>query len=209
MQVHQLISDRKSIRAFSEKEISDEILLTLFEAARLAPSSMNEQPWRFIIARKNNVDSFNRMLDCLNESNRNWAKHSAVLVLTIANKNLHTLNKPNVYAWHDVGLAIGNLSLQAMAMNIFLHQMGGFNAEKAISNFEIPDGFEPVSIIALGYKGNPEMLSPQLKERELKTRTRLPLSELIYINNFGKKLIETEETEKLFLLNNSSDNNKK
>jgi nitroreductase len=200
MKVHQLISDRKSIRAFSEKGISDEILLTLFEAARLAPSSMNEQPWRFIMAKKNNREAFERILDTLNESNKNWAKHAAVLVITVANKNIHTLNKPNAYAWHDVGLAIGNLSLQAMAMNIFLHQMGGFNREKAIKEFDIPQEFEPVSIIALGYKGNPDDLPPVLKERELKQRSRLPLSELIYINNFGKKLIEPDETEKIITI---------
>jgi len=188
MKVHQLISERKSIRAFSEKEISDEILLILLEAARLAPSSMNEQPWRFIIAKKENKVSFDRMLNCLNESNRNWAKHAAVLIMTVANKNLSSLNRPNAYAWHDVGLAIGNMSLQAMSMDIFLHQMGGFNSENARKTFDIPENFEPVSIIALGYKGNPDSLPEPLRERELKTRTRLPLTDLVYINNFGEKI---------------------
>ncbi len=188
MKVHQLISDRKSIRAFSEKEISDDDLLTLIEAARLAPSSMNEQPWRFIAVKKDNEDSFQRMLECLNESNRNWAKHAAALILTVANKNHTAINKPNSYAWHDVGLAVGNLSLQAMSMNIFLHHMGGFNREGARKAFDIPENFEPVSIIALGYKGNPDTLPLPLRERELVASTRLPLKELVYINNFGVKI---------------------
>jgi nitroreductase len=188
MKVHQLINDRKSTRAFSNEAISDDVLVTLFEAARLAPSSMNEQPWRFILAKKDDKESFERMLECLKETNSSWAKHAAVLILTVAKKIHTSFDKPNAYAWHDVGLAIGNLSLQAMSMNIFMRQMGGFYPEVARKNFDIPDYFEPVSIIALGYKGDPELLPPTLQDKEFKSRTRLPLTELVYKNSFGEKI---------------------
>jgi nitroreductase len=187
MKIHNLISERKSIRAFSEKSISDEELVTLLEAARWAPSSMNEQPWRFIVARKENSETFERMLECLNESNKNWAQHAAALILTVASKTITSLNKSNSYAWHDVGLAIGNLSIQATSMDIYLHQMGGFKHDLAKNLFEIPNDFEPVSIIALGYKGNPDLLPSPLREREMSLRKRKPLSELVFVNHFGEK----------------------
>ena len=186
MKIHNLISERKSIRAFSDKEISDEALITLLEAARWAPSSMNEQPWRFIIVRKENTEVFQKMIQCLNDSNKIWAQHASVLLLTVANNTITTLNKPNAYAWHDIGLAIGNLSLQAISMDIFLHQMGGFKSEEAKKLFNIPNGFDPVSVIALGYQGNAEALPSPLRERELKQRERKPLSEIVYSNTFGE-----------------------
>ena len=186
MKIHNLISERKSIRAFSDKEISDEALITLMEAARWAPSSMNEQPWRFIVVRKENTEAFQKMIQCLNDSNKIWAQHASVLLLTVANNTITTLNKPNAYAWHDIGLAIGNLSLQAISMDIFLHQMGGFKSEEAKKLFNIPNGFDPVSVIALGYQGNAEALPSPLRERELKQRERKPLSEIVYSNTFGE-----------------------
>ena len=186
MKIHNLISERKSIRAFSDKEISDEALITLLEAARWAPSSMNEQPWRFIVVRKENTEAFQKMIQCLNDSNKIWAQHASVLLLTVANNTITTLNKPNAYAWHDIGLAIGNLSLQAISMDIFLHQMGGFKSEEAKKLFNIPNGFDPVSVIALGYQGNAEALPSPLRERELKQRERKPLSEIVYSNTFGE-----------------------
>ena len=186
MKIHNLISERKSIRAFSDKEISNEALITLLEAARWAPSSMNEQPWRFIVVRKENTEAFQKMIQCLNDSNKIWAQHSSVLLLTVANNTITSLNKPNAYAWHDIGLAIGNLSLQAISMDIFLHQMGGFNKEEAKKLFNIPTGFDPVSVIALGYQGNADELPSPLRERELKPRERKPLSEIVYANTFGE-----------------------
>lgn len=186
MKIHNLISERKSIRAFSDKEISDEALITLLEAARWAPSSMNEQPWRFIVVRKENTEAFQKMIQCLNDSNKIWAQHASILLLTVANNTITTLNKPNAYAWHDIGLAIGNLSLQAISMDIFLHQMGGFKSEEAKKLFNIPNGFDPVSVIALGYQGNAEALPSPLRERELKQRERKPLSEIVYSNTFGE-----------------------
>ena len=185
--IHPFISERKSIRAFANKKIDDVTLLQLFEAARWAPSSLNEQPWRFIVAKKQGRDSFEKILSCLNESNRVWAQNSAVLIITLAKKNFSEKNIPNTHALHDLGLAIGNLSLQATAMHLFLHQMGGINREKIREVFEVPDDFEIVSVIAGGYKGNPESLPENLRQREVQQRHRKNLDELIFSGTFGKK----------------------
>lgn len=185
--IHELISERKSIRAFAGKEIDAEVLVQLFEAARWAPSSRNEQPWRFIVARKAEKESFEKILLCLNESNRGWARHAAVLIITIAKKTFGEDTLLNSHAQHDVGLAIGNLSLQATAMGISLHQMGGFDKDATRTFFTIPAEYEAVSIIAGGYKGSLEMLPENMRQRELQPRIRKNLDELIFSDMFGKK----------------------
>ncbi len=187
MTIDQLIKKRKSIRAFSEESISDETLVKLFEAARWAPSSMNEQPWRFILAKKNDTADFEKMKDCLVEGNRIWAKDAAALVLTIARQNLTASDKLNIYSWHDVGSAIAMLSVQATELNLYLHQMGGFNSALAKKEFAIPEGFEAVSMLAIGYEGSPEMLPELLRERETTERKRKPLSEIVFSSNFGNE----------------------
>jgi len=194
MTIHNLISKRKSIRAFSEREIDDETMISLFEAARWAPSSANEQPWRFILARKQDKEAFAKMQECLNEGNKIWAKDAAALIITIAKKHFSFNEKSNVYSWHDVGLATAMLSVQATELNLFLHQMGGFNSAKAKEEFQIPDEYEAVSIIAVGYEGNPEALPENLRAREVGERKRKPLSELVFSANFGEEneLFKTE-----------------
>lgn len=184
MSIHTLIAERKSIRAFSEKEIAEHTLLSLFEAARWAPSSMNDQPWRFIIAQRKEQENFDRMLSCLNDANRIWAKQGAALVVVVAKKQ-HSNGSVNKYAWHDVGLAVGNLSMQATAQGVYMHQMGGFNAEVATKLFSIPDEYEPVSMIVLGYAGDPNSLPEKLKERELMMRERKLLNQLVFGEKFG------------------------
>jgi nitroreductase len=146
---------------------------------------MNEQPWRFVVARRENEEAFNRMLQSMNEQNRRWAQNASVIFLTLASKKFSRLGIRNEYAWHDVGLAVGNLSLQAMSMDIYLHQIGGFNKETAGRLFKVPEEFEPVSMIVLGYRGDASILPPPLRERESMPRERKPLSELVFINNFG------------------------
>ncbi|MBK7432215.1 MAG: nitroreductase family protein [Bacteroidetes bacterium] len=187
MTIHNLISKRKSIRAFSEQPIDDETLASLFEAARWAPSSANEQPWRFILAKKEDKEAFVKMQDCLLEGNKIWAKGAAALFITIAKKNFDFNNKANIYSWHDVGLATAMLSVQATELNLYLHQMGGFDHAKAKEVFAIPDDYEAVSIIAVGYEGNPELLPENLRAREVGERKRKPLSELVFSSQFGKE----------------------
>jgi nitroreductase len=183
--IHDLIASRKSIRAFSNKAIDDKSLIKLFEAARWASSSRNEQPWRFIAARREEKENFEKTLECLNESNRVWAMHGAILIVVLAKKNFTLHPAPNTHAQHDVGLAIGNLALQATALGIYLRQMGGINYQKVREVFEIPDEFEIISIIVGGFPGSHESLPENLRERESLPRQRKALKEFVFEGKFG------------------------
>ncbi|MDT8410956.1 MAG: nitroreductase family protein [Vicingaceae bacterium] len=145
------IANRFSPTTFTKQALSEEQMHTLFVAAGRAASAFNEQPWRFVYALKEDNDAFNNILDCLVEGNQEWAKNAAALVITVSKKNFTKNEKTNAHNRHDLGLAVGNLSAQATAMGLHLHQMGGFSAEKAINNLNIPEGFEPVTAIAIGY----------------------------------------------------------
>lgn len=184
--IHAFISNRKSIRAFDPQPMNDETVYQLFEAARWAPSAFNEQPWRFIIARRETEAEFQKMLEVLSPSNRNWAMNGSVLILTIAKLNSSHNNLPNRHALHDVGLSVGNLSVQATSMGLSLHQMGGFDSVKAKEFYEIPEGYEPISIIIVGFPGNIELLPEALRLRELKERVRMPVEDIVFSGTFGK-----------------------
>ena len=202
--IHKFISERKSIRAFADKPIDDEILIKLFEAARWAPSSMNEQPWRFIVSPKDKKNSFEKTLSCLNESNQVWAKYAAVLIVVLAKTNFSDKHVPNIHAFHDVGLAVGNISFQATASNLFIHQMGGIDKEKIRLLFEIPSEYEIVSVIAGGYKGDHGMLPENLQWRESMPRMRKNLDDLIFSDTFGKKCSSLNKKDTLDIINNKS-----
>lgn len=189
-EILKIIKSRRSIRSFADKTISPKTVSTIFEAARWAPSSRNEQPWRFLVATKNQPEAYQKMLDALNPGNREWAQHAPVLILTLAKKQFDRNNTTNDHAWHDVGLAIGNLSIQSTAMGLVLHQMAGFNADIATENFLIPGDFEPVTIIALGYPGDPDLLSDKFREREKAPRSRKLLSELVFTGKWGRGIDE-------------------
>jgi len=187
--IHELIKKRRSPVIFSDRPIEDEKLGLIFEAARWAPSSHNQQPWRFIITKKEDEDAFARLFNCLSPANRIWTKNVPVLALSIAETISGYNNKMNKYALHDVGLAVSNLIFQATALGLFVHQMGGYDNEKARNNLNIPHGFDPVAAIAIGYiassyEGFPE----ELVKREKAARTRNPLSETVYDGVWGKKL---------------------
>ena len=185
--IHDLIASRKSIRAFSDKTIDDKSLIKLFEAARWASSSRNEQPWRFIIARREEKENFEKTLACLNESNRIWAQHGAILIVVLAKKNFTVHPAPNTHAQHDVGLAIGNLALQATALGIYLRQMGGINYDHVREVFEIPDEYEIISIIVGGFPGSDDLLPENLRQRENMPRQRKALKELVFEGKFGNE----------------------
>lgn len=175
------LKDRWSPRAFSDKAVSGEHLQILFEAARWAPSSMNEQPWRFIYASKSeDPEAYDKLLKCLMEGNLIWAKHAPVLFVSVAKSDYEQSGKPNKHAWHDIGLATGNLLAQATGIGLHVHLMGGFHADQAKELLHIPAGFEPVAMGALGYLGSPDMLPEHLKERELAPRKRKPLKEIAF-----------------------------
>jgi nitroreductase len=184
--IHELLKKRYSTRAFADKSIEHEKIINLLEAARWSPSSMNGQPWRFIISSKLDTVNFNNLVGILNESNQIWAKNAAVLILTIANLDFDSAGQLNKHALYDLGNAVASLTFQATAMDLFVRQMGGFNADKARMVFSIPTGYEPVSVLALGYKGNPDALPEPLKLREKAVRTRKGLYEIAFAEKFGK-----------------------
>src|ERR1700675_2706686 len=184
--IHDLIRERWSPRAFSDKSVAPEVLRSLFEAARWAASSNNEQPWAYLVATKEDAENFAKMVGVLVEFNAGWAKHAPLLVLSVAHLKMERDGKPNRVALHDVGTASAQLTLEANSRGLFVHQMAGFHAEKAREAFEIPPDWEPVAAIAIGYPGNPDSLSQKLRERELAPRTRKPLKEFVKSGTWGR-----------------------
>lgn len=164
------------------------MLLTLLEAARWAPSSSNEQPWRFVVATKEEPADYDRLLACLLEGNRKWAYRAPVLILSVTRMDFEEDGRPNRHAFHDVGLATENLLLQATALGLVAHPMAGFDIEKARADLKIPSGYEPVAMIAVGYPGELSVLPDYLQQRELKPRERKPLTEIAFSGQWGHSL---------------------
>ncbi len=175
-----IIKNRWSSRAFSEKIIAEDDLNTLFEAASWSPSANNEQPWQYYFAQKTNKANFEALLHCLNESNQTWAKNADVIICCVARKTFAGNQKDNNWARHDVGAANHALLLQAQSMDIHGHVMAGFFAPKAIETLHLSENQEPVTFLALGYLGNPEILDEPFKTRETAERQRKPLEEFIF-----------------------------
>jgi nitroreductase len=176
--VHSFITKRWSARSFAEKPISESELNTLIEAASWAASSMNEQPWHYLIAKKGSA-SFQKMVDCLMAGNQPWAKNASVLLLSLARKNFASNGKPNRHAMHDVGAANTTLLLQAANMDIYGHMMGGYHHDATIEAFEIDENeFEISCFIALGYLDAPEALEEPFRTRELTARSRKAVNEI-------------------------------
>lgn len=151
LKIHNLISGRFSPKYFSTNPIEQEKIDLLFEAARWAPSCFNDQPWKFIYSTKDTIESYNKLLSCLVESNQNWAKSAYMLTICLSSKKFSLNGKPNRFNAYDTGMAMCNILHQATDMNLFVHQMGGFNVEKARELLEIPDDFEIISMMAIGY----------------------------------------------------------
>jgi nitroreductase len=183
--VHQLIRDRWSPRSFADKAIPEDVLRSLFEAARWAPSSNNEQPWAYIIATRDDQANFEKILATLVEFNASWAKNAAALAIAVAKLNFAKNQTPNRNAQYDTGAATALLLIEATARGLAVHQMAGFDREKASATFGIPTGWEPIAAIAIGYPGNPDALLPPLKDRELAPRTRKPIREFVMTGSWG------------------------
>jgi nitroreductase len=188
LKLHPFIRDRWSPRAYSEKSVSSGDLEILLEAARWAPSCSNEQPWRFIVARKEDQEGFAKILSVLDEGNQIWTKHAPVLMLTVIKKTFGQTGTPNRWAPHDAGLALGSLMTQASSMGLYVHPMAGYDPDKARTTFQIPDDFEPMTAVALGYLGDPNTLPEKLRLRELAPRTRKPLGEIAFGTVWGQSL---------------------
>ncbi len=188
--IHDLLARRWSSRAFDERPVELVTLKGLLEAAHWAPSSNNEQPWRFIVATKDHEAAWTRLFNCLMEGNRIWAFRAPVLILSVVSMNFQRNGQPNRHAFHDVGLATENLVLQATASGLNTHQMAGFDVEKARMDLKIPVGYEPVVMIAVGYPGDPIALPERLQERERQPRTRRPIDDQVFMGAWGASIPE-------------------
>lgn len=178
-----LIKNRWSARSFSEKKISMEEIMTLIEAGSWAFSASNEQPWRVIIAIKG-TSIFDVILECLSSGNKPWAKNSSAFIVSIAKTISDKENNPtNLWAEHDLGAFNATMIIQATAIGISAHPMGGFDLKKLKEALKLEDYLKPMAVISLGYLDDPEKLPEPYKTRELTARSRKPLSEIILIKD--------------------------
>jgi nitroreductase len=182
--IHALIADRWSPYAFDRREVERDKLLSCLEAARWAASSYNEQPWSLIIATRDNPPAFATMLECLLEANQAWAAHAGVLMLTVTARSFTRNAKPNRMAEHDVGLAVGNLTVQATSLGLHVHQMAGINPSRARQTYVIPESHDPLTAVAIGYAADSQT-EDALAERDRAPRTRKPLGEFVFSGVWG------------------------
>jgi nitroreductase len=189
--INEILQNRWSPYSFSSEPVGEEELNSLFEAAGLAPSSNNEQPWLFIHATRENEELFLTFLGFLAESNAVWAKNAWALAISFARLSSSYNGKPNRYALHDTGMAVSNLLAQATSMGIFVHQMAGYSTEKVSNFFNLREDVVPVAVMAIGYLGNGKNISPELYERDEKRRGRKPVSEYSFRNALPERYIKT------------------
>jgi nitroreductase len=183
--IHEFLAARWSPYAFADRPVAVADLRSLFEAARWAASSYNEQPWSYILATKENQAEFPKLLSCLVEGNQAWAKDVPVLALGVVSLRFKLNGKENKAAIHDLGLAAGNLCVEATARGLYVHQMIGILPDKAREVFAIPDGHEAWTGLAIGYAGDSAALPDALKARDLAERTRKPLAEFVFTGKWG------------------------
>ena len=175
------IAERWSPISFEPKPLCEGELASLFEAARWAPSSMNAQPWEYIYARRENEVEFDRLFSCLNEGNQAWAHECSVLIVTVTNGE-------GRYAYHDAGLALENLAIQATSMGLHVHPMGGFSPSKATELLGIPEGHHPVAMVAVGYLADDSALDENLMHKNRRERARKPISEFCFEGTWGSSI---------------------
>ncbi|MGB2926196.1 MAG: nitroreductase family protein [Limnothrix sp.] len=185
--IHDLLRNRFSTVIFDgDRPVSLETLGSLLEAARWAASCFNEQPWRFIVATKDDPAAYDKLLGCLVPANQAWAKHAPVLMISVGKQQFTRNDNPNPYKLYDVGQALTSMTIQAEATGLRVHQMGGFDKDKARDVYKIPVGFEPAAAVAIGYPGDIGNFDEALREREQSPRSRKPLTEIVFKDTWEK-----------------------
>jgi nitroreductase len=184
--IEEILKRRWSPRAFSDRIVERQMLQSLFEAARWAASSFNEQPWSFIVATKEKPEEYAALLSCLTEKNQQWARLAPVLMVSVAKLNFEKNGKPNRHAFHDVGMAVANMIVEATARGLSVHQMAGFSPSKVREDYGVPEGFEPVAAIALGYTGDPNVLPESFRQLEIGPRQRKPIDSFVFEAKWGE-----------------------
>ena len=183
-----IIANRWSSRAYdANKPVTPAQIVALLEAARWAPSSYNDQPWRFIVCDKNtDLNAWQAAFDCLMPANQIWLANARVLVLCCANTVLDINQQPNRFAQYDMGAAVENLCLQATHLGLMTHQMGGYDSDKARSAFAVPAQFTLMAMVSVGYMGDQAQLNAELLARDTAARKRKNLTDLSYAGSWGK-----------------------
>jgi nitroreductase len=178
--IHELLAKRWSPRAFDvHRPVTSEQLKSLLEAARWAPSCNGDQPYRYLLWRRDrDPEGWQKAFDCLSENNRKWVKNVPVLMLSCAGSVFSHNGKPNRYGPHDTGAASVCLALQGAALGLAVHQMGGYDAARARQSFGIPEEYTPMAMIAIGYQASADVLDEETRAKELKPRSRKPISDL-------------------------------
>lgn len=184
--IHDLLSRRWSPRTFTERPVEPEKVQRLLEAARWAPSCFNEQPWVFILATADQPAEYSKLLSCLVAGNQVWAKRAPLLMISVAKLHFDHNGQPNPHAFHDVGLAVGNLVVQATAMDLVVHQMAGILQETIREFYSLPTGYDPLTGLAIGYQGDLHALPDMLREREQASRSRKALKEFVFSESWGR-----------------------
>jgi nitroreductase len=184
--IHDIVSHRWSPRAFDNRPVEPEKLRSLFEAARWSASSYNAQPWFYIVATKDDPTTYDKILQSFVEFNQSWAKGAPVLAISVARLKFEHNGEVNRHAFHDIGQASATLALQATALGLQVHQMAGILPDKARELFNIPEGYEAVAGMALGYAGEPESLPEHLQKTEQAPRERKPVSSFVFGGEWGK-----------------------
>lgn len=182
--VHDLIAERWSPYSFDTRPVPVDEIRSLFEAARWSASSYNEQPWRFLVAQRENEAEFERMLSCLVEPNQAWAKNAGALALSVVGTQFSRNGKPNRCAAHDVGMASANLVFEATARGLHVHQMAGIVPERAQELYAVPAGFEVLTGIAIGYAA--EQSLDDFAGRESGPRSRKTQAEFLFSGSWEK-----------------------
>ena len=181
-----IIKKRRSRRAYADKIVEPEKIRSLFEAARWAPSSLNEQPWFYIYATRDQEDLYDKIFEALKEGNKIWARQAPLLIVSLVRKNFIRFDSPNPSAKYDLGAANAFLSLQAAHLGLNVHQVAGFEVQTMIRNLRIPDRYEPVIVMAIGSPGDVESLPENLKLRELSPRERYVEQEFVMNSAFNE-----------------------
>jgi nitroreductase len=186
--IHSLIAQRWSARAFSTKSVEKSKLLSILEAARWAPSSRNEQPWRYIVFTNDNTEKLDIARSVLLEIN-NYAKLAPILICAITKKYYSDNGIYNKLHFHDLGAANENMFLESFNQGLIMHEMGGFDREKARKVFSIPDDFEIGVMIAIGYQDSHDILPERYREKAFSPRERKSLSEIAFFEQLGNAII--------------------
>ena len=179
----EIIQERWSPYAFSSAPVEEFKLKAMFEAAGYAPSCNNEQPWQFVYATQEEKKVFDDYTGFLNDTNHIWAKNAYALVISMARTKFSYGGKPNRWAFHDTGMAVSNLLMQALSLDVYVHQMGGYSIEKVKEYFNLGDDIEPVAMMAVGYLGDGTDLIPELLKRDETRRPRKPITEFVFKNS--------------------------